>query len=231
MLGVKRLITLFAVAISVSANAAVWNCDKIIDGKKVPDTTGKYMLFSRGSTLELDQSKPVTVVLDGKNDLFNVTRFYPTAKGSFVVWFKLKDYQDWDIVLETHVGFKDKGAKYMSLGFKRKRTGKVQFYNIPGGKSIVTKGNAELYDKRFHQLVITFADGKGAELYIDGKLIGKSPYSSKNTWNRGKFVVGGGWGYKKRPAIFLKRVEYHNRMLKTDEILKSFNKLNEEYNN
>lgn len=203
----------------------VWNFKEIINKNAIPDTNRRQMLKVTGKSEQ------------GKGDVFSPTGSYfigsaktfSIKQGTFKVCFKIKEYNNWDGILQTHIGFKEKGkAKYIGIGFKRISTGIFQAYSIPasgGSKNIKTSRSAELDDDLFHTITFTYQDGKvkdgkGASLYIDGKLIGQSDYDSSKCWNKGTFLLGTTLGKSHAPAVWFKSFEYDEKISSATKAVK-----------
>ena len=200
----------------------VWDFTKAVNADMVRDTTGKYTLKATGdNTNGVKKEKDSVFSPKGCYFVGNAGKF-SMKQGTFTVSFKLKEYNNWDGILQTHIGFKEKGnAKYMGLGFKRISTGIFQAHSIPvagGIKNITTRGSAKLDDEKFHTVTLTYQegkakDGKGVCLYIDGKLIGKSDYDSSKCWNKGNFFLGTTFNKSHAPAIWFKTLKYSSKVV------------------
>jgi hypothetical protein len=196
----------------------VWDFSKITDANTIPDVKNRQMLKVEGTAKKSQEG-----VFSPRNSYFTGSaKKFSIEKGTFKVCFKLKEYNDWDGILQTHIGFKENGtAKYLGLGFKRISTGIFQAHSIPlskGMKNIITQGSAKLDDEKFHTVVLTYEkgkvkDGKGVNLYIDGKLIGRSDYDSSKCWNKGNFFLGTTFNKNHAPAICFKRLEYSSQVI------------------
>ncbi|MFA6814741.1 MAG: hypothetical protein WCS73_00400 [Lentisphaeria bacterium] len=202
-----------------------WNFKEISNGNTVPDISRTQMLKITGTSQQ------------GKGEIFSPAGSYfigraktfSVKQGTFKVCFKIKEYNNWDGILQTHIGFKENGkAKYIGIGFKRISTGIFQAYSIPttnGSKNIKTSRSAELDDDNFHIITFTYQDGKvkdgkGTSFYIDGKLIGQSDYDSSKCWNKGTFLLGATLNKNHAPAVWFKSFEYDEKIISNTKAVK-----------
>lgn len=229
---INLLLTIFILLTGWFSQAkTIWNFKEITNANAVPDTSRRQMLKVAGTSQQ------------GKGEIFSPTGSYfigsaktfSIKQGTFKVCFKIKEYNNWDGILQTHIGFEEKGkAKYIGIGFKRVSTGIFQAYSIPvtgGSKNIKTVRSAELDDDNFHTIIFTYQDGKvkdgkGASLYIDGKLIGRSDYDSSKCWNKGTFLLGATSGKNHAPAVWLKSFEYDEEIISCTETVRKKESVN-----
>jgi len=217
MLLKRILLTLILSAgYGVSAGTITWD---FTSGKTV-DAGGKFKLTENGTTSFADGGRKTS----SGSSLTGSSKTFSLEQGTFIVDLKISEAKDWDGILQTHIGHKNKEQiQYMGIGLKLLSNGVIQVHSIPGGQAILSPAGTRLSDGKFHQLALTYcngkaADGKGTAFYLDGRLIGRTDYNGKDCWDKGVFYLGMNHNESHSPGMVLRRAVYCDRALTTAEI-------------